>query len=142
MAGSLSWSAYPVHATVCDVFETVEDLASAVTAVLSPDGPLATLTRTLTDALDSVWAEFFGAATLPGGTNWNAYSHEQLYRMLAMHLAMRLRDAAGPAGLTGEVSAADAELASYHRALRDTVNRYQDGDSEVAWQFTDEATAR
>lgn len=58
----------------------------------------------------------------------------------AMHLAMRLREAAGATGLTGEVSAADAELASYHRALRATVKRYQDGDSEVAWQFTDEET--
>jgi len=55
----------------------------------------------------------------------------------ALHLAMRLREAAGPAGLTGEVSAADAELASYHRALRDTVNRYQDGENEIAWKFTD-----
>jgi hypothetical protein len=59
----------------------------------------------------------------------------------AMHLAARLREAAGPAGLTGEVSAADAELASYHQALRATVNRYQDGDREVAWRFTDEGTA-
>jgi hypothetical protein len=60
----------------------------------------------------------------------------------AMYLASRLCEAAGPAGLAGEVSAADAELASYHRALRDTVNRYQDGDSEVAWQFSNEKTAR
>lgn len=82
MAGSPSWSGTRVGATVGDVFETVEDLASTVTGVLSPDGPLATLTRTLTDVLDGVWAEFFGAATLPGGTNWNAYSHEELYRML------------------------------------------------------------
>lgn len=55
----------------------------------------------------------------------------------AMHLAMRLREAAGPTGLTGEVSAADSELTSYHEALHATVRRYQDGDSEVAWQFTD-----
>jgi len=55
----------------------------------------------------------------------------------ALHLAMRLREAAGPAGLTGEVSAADSELASYHRALRDTVDRYQDGDNEIAWKLTD-----
>jgi hypothetical protein len=55
----------------------------------------------------------------------------------ALHLAMRLREAAGPLGLTGEVSAADTELASYHRALQATVNRYQEGDSEVAWQLTD-----
>ena len=59
----------------------------------------------------------------------------------ATHLAVRLREAAGPAGLTGEVSAADAELASYHRALRATVNRYHDGDGEIAWRFTDEGTA-
>ncbi len=59
----------------------------------------------------------------------------------ALHLAARLREAAGPAGLTGEVTAADAELASYHRALRATVDRYQDGDREIAWQFTDEETA-
>jgi hypothetical protein len=64
------------------VFETGEDLASAVTSVLSPDGPLGTLAHTLTDALDSVWAEFFGSPTPPGGTNWNAYSHQQLYDML------------------------------------------------------------
>src|SRR6266540_2265688 len=68
--------------SICDVFETVEELASAVTGVLGPDGPLAQLTRTLTDALDGVWAEFFGSPTPPGGTNWNAYSHEQLYQML------------------------------------------------------------
>jgi hypothetical protein len=56
----------------------------------------------------------------------------------AMHLSARLREAAGPAGLTGEVGAADAELSSYHRALRDTVSQYQDGDSEIAWKFSDE----
>lgn len=60
----------------------------------------------------------------------------------ALHLAMRLREAAGPAGLTGEVTAADGELASYHRALRDTVASYEDGDREVAWQFKDEERSR
>ena len=59
----------------------------------------------------------------------------------AMHLALRLREAAGPDGLTGEVTAADAELASYHRALHATVSRYQDGDGEVAWRFTGEGSA-
>jgi hypothetical protein len=60
---------------------------------------------------------------------------------IAMHLSARLREAAGPAGLTGEVSAADTEIASYHRALRDTVNRYRDGDREVSWQLTDQEPA-
>lgn len=59
----------------------------------------------------------------------------------AAHLAMRLREAAGPAGLTGEVSAADTELASYHRALHATVNRYTDADREVTWRLTDGETA-
>ncbi|WP_156753541.1 hypothetical protein [Actinokineospora pegani] len=58
----------------------------------------------------------------------------------ALHLAARLREAAGPAGLTGEVSAADGELAGYHRALRDTVSRYQDGDREIAWRFNGQET--
>lgn len=60
----------------------------------------------------------------------------------ALHLAQRLREAAGPAGLTGEVSAAAAELTNYHQALRDTVNRYQDGDNEVSWQLTGEEPRR
>lgn len=64
------------------MFETVEDLTGAVMSVLSPDGPLGTLAKTLTDALDSVWAEFFASPTPPGATNWNAYSHDQLHRML------------------------------------------------------------
>jgi hypothetical protein len=55
----------------------------------------------------------------------------------ALHLALRLQQAAGPSGLTGEVSAADTELSSYHKALWTTVNRYQEGDNEVAWQLTD-----
>lgn len=82
MAGCRSWSRCPHPRHCLRVFVTVEDLASAVTAVLSPDGPLGTLTKTLTDALDSVWAEFFGSPTPPGGTNWNAYSHDELYQML------------------------------------------------------------
>ncbi len=56
---------------------------------------------------------------------------------IAMHLAQRLREAAGPAGLTGEVSAADTELTSYHQALRDAVNQYQDRDAEVTRRLTD-----
>jgi len=64
------------------VFETVDDLTSAVTAIVSPDGPLGTLSKSLTDALDSVWAAFFTSPAPPGGTNWNAYTHEQLYNML------------------------------------------------------------
>jgi hypothetical protein len=82
MSGPQTWSFGGVAVTLCDVFETVDDLTSAVTAIVSPDGPLGTLTKTLTDALDGVWAGFFSSPTPPGGTNWNAYTHEQLYNML------------------------------------------------------------
>jgi hypothetical protein len=82
VAGPKAWFSTGIHVKVLAVFETVEDLASAVTGVLSPDGPLSALTGTLTDALDGVWAAFFASPTPPGGTNWNAYTHEQLYQML------------------------------------------------------------
>ena len=53
----------------------------------------------------------------------------------AMHLAARLREAAGGTGLTGEVTAADAELNGFHAALRDTVTGYLDRESETAHTF-------
>lgn len=61
----------------------------------------------------------------------------------AVRLATRLRDAAGQSGLSGEVSAADAELDSFHRALRTTADRYREGDRDVAWTLgnTDDGTA-
>jgi hypothetical protein len=58
----------------------------------------------------------------------------------AMHLAPGRRGGGGRAGRPPRGRAPDAELASYHRALRATVDSYQDGDREVAWQFTDERT--
>jgi hypothetical protein len=64
------------------VYDTVKDLTSTVTSVLHPDGPYGALTKTLTDALDGVWAAFFASPIPPGGTNWNAYTHEQLFQML------------------------------------------------------------
>jgi hypothetical protein len=59
----------------------------------------------------------------------------------AMHLAARLLEAAGPAGLTGEVAAADTELASYHRALRAVVDRHQADEDAGTSRFTDQGTA-
>lgn len=113
MAGTKAWSVQAVRATVCAVFETVDDLANAVTSVLSPDGPLGTLAHTLTTALDSVWAEFFGAAATPGGTNWNAYSHEQLYTML-----WEEADVGDVSAVAGEWGRHSTELTDYADALR------------------------
>lgn len=89
------------------MFETVEDLVGVVTGLVSPDGPLGTLALTLTDALDSVWAAFFGASTVSGGTNWNAYSHQQLYDMIWKGADV------------GEVSAVAAEWGRHSVALAD-----------------------
>lgn len=58
----------------------------------------------------------------------------------ALHLAARLREVAGPSGLTGEVSAADTELTSYHQALREVVERYRNNDTEIAWRLNNEGT--
>ena len=49
----------------------------------------------------------------------------------AMLLAMRLREAAGRAGLTGQVSAADQELDSFQQALSKTVSGYHGTDSHA-----------
>ncbi|WP_236808872.1 hypothetical protein [Amycolatopsis albispora] len=48
----------------------------------------------------------------------------------ALHLAMRLREAAGESGLSGEVTAADGRLNDYHRALHATVDRYTEAEAD------------
>lgn len=53
----------------------------------------------------------------------------------ALHLAARLREAAGREGLTGEVGATNTELHSYHRALKETISSYLDADSDAAGGF-------
>ncbi|RZS44247.1 hypothetical protein EV193_101122 [Herbihabitans rhizosphaerae] len=53
----------------------------------------------------------------------------------AMHLALRLREAAGRAGLTGHVTAADEELGSFQQALSQTLRTYVGNDSSAATKF-------
>ena len=59
----------------------------------------------------------------------------------ALQLTKRLLEAAGPAGLTGEVTAADAELASYHKALRAAVEGHVADEDAGAVRFSGEGTA-
>ncbi|GAB1516104.1 hypothetical protein [Actinophytocola sp. KF-1] len=67
-----------------DFLDTVAGgIENAVGAVLAPvadtaGGAAATLRRELT----RTWHGVFGSPTMPGGTNWNAYSHEELYAMV------------------------------------------------------------
>lgn len=53
----------------------------------------------------------------------------------AMHLAMRLRAAAGQSGLTGDVTAASTELAGFHRALRESLTSYLTCEADIAAAF-------
>ncbi|GLZ31807.1 hypothetical protein Lesp02_39950 [Lentzea sp. NBRC 105346] len=50
----------------------------------------------------------------------------------AQHLALRLREAAGRSGLSGEVGTATTELHSYHRALAETIASYLDVEERLS----------
>jgi hypothetical protein len=49
----------------------------------------------------------------------------------AVHLAMRLREAAGRSGLAGEVEATQREVESFHRTLSDARDSYADRESDA-----------
>ncbi|WP_020667463.1 hypothetical protein [Amycolatopsis nigrescens] len=53
----------------------------------------------------------------------------------ALHLAVRLCEAAGRAGLTGDVSAAGNDLGDFHRALKASVDRYLEREADIAQTF-------
>lgn len=53
----------------------------------------------------------------------------------ALHLAMRLREAAGQAGLAGDIGAADTELRDFHQTLRTNIANYLDSEGCVADSF-------
>lgn len=49
----------------------------------------------------------------------------------ALHLAARLREAAGESGLTGEISAAHTDLTIAHTALNDSLAQYLHAEERV-----------
>ena len=49
----------------------------------------------------------------------------------ALHLAAQLQEAAGRSGLAGAISAADAELGSFHRTLRAAIANYVHSEADV-----------
>jgi hypothetical protein len=92
----------------------VEGLADAVTAALDRDGPLGALAHPVLDALQGVWETFMGSPVPTSGTNWHAYTHEQLHRML-WHDA----DVADVSAIAAEWGRHGSELASHADTLRD-----------------------
>jgi hypothetical protein len=90
------------------------------------------------DELETRVAALIAVATATGELVASASRLAERLPMLgtappAVHLAQRLRDAAGATGLTGEVSAAEAELKSFHEALSATLAAYRDGESDIRW---------
>ncbi|HEY4459961.1 MAG TPA: hypothetical protein VGN81_36960 [Pseudonocardiaceae bacterium] len=60
----------------------VEGLADAATAALAKAGPVGAVAQPVVNILRDVWEGYFGVPIPPGSTNWNAYTHQQLYNML------------------------------------------------------------
>ncbi|KAA5826035.1 hypothetical protein ABT337_26110 [Saccharopolyspora hirsuta] len=85
----------------------VQDLAAAATSALAQAGPAGALMVPVVDALRNVWEGYFGSPIPPDGTNWNAYSHEELYQMLWQHADV------------GEVSSMAAEWGQHSTELAD-----------------------
>lgn len=67
-----------------DFLDTVTGgIDNAVGAVLAPVADTAgAAAATLRRELTQTWHGVFGSPTMPGGTNWNAYSHEELFAMV------------------------------------------------------------
>lgn len=49
----------------------------------------------------------------------------------ALHLAARLREAAGESGLTGQITAVHTDLTSAHTALRENVAQYRRAEEQI-----------
>jgi hypothetical protein len=60
----------------------VEGLAGAATSALDQAGPAGALAQPVVGLLRNVWEGYFGVPIPQGSTNWNAYTHQQLYDML------------------------------------------------------------
>jgi hypothetical protein len=91
----------------------VEGLADAVTSGLDRAGPAGAVARPVVSALRNVWEGYFGAPVPPGGTNWNAYSHQQLYQMVWDHA-----DVGDVSTVAAEWQRHGSEMSSHAETLR------------------------
>jgi len=85
----------------------VENLANTATSALDQAGPIGALAEPVVGALRNVWEGYFGVPIPAGTTNWNAYTHEQLYQMLWQQADV------------GEVSSVAAEWGRHSTELAD-----------------------
>ncbi|RZS44248.1 hypothetical protein EV193_101123 [Herbihabitans rhizosphaerae] len=65
------------------VGQGIDTAVSAVVSITRDLGiPIAAFDGPITDVLQNIWEGFFGSPIPPGGYNWNAHSHEELFSML------------------------------------------------------------
>ncbi|WP_406692223.1 hypothetical protein REH65_10035 [Saccharopolyspora sp. ID03-671] len=108
----------------------VQDLARATTSVLDQAGPAGEVGKPVVRALTNVWEGYFGAPIPPEGTNWNAYTHEQLYAMVWENA-----DAADATGIADEWGRHSTELAGHADAMhrqRSTMQQHWTSESADA----------
>lgn len=105
----------------------VQDLARASTSVLDQAGPAGEVGKPVVRTLTNVWEGYFGSPIPPEGTNWNAYTHEQLYAMLWDNA-----DAADVTGVADEWGRHSAELAGHADAMQRQRSAMQDHWSSVS----------
>ena len=91
----------------------VEQLAGAAVSTLDKAGPVGDLAKPIVDALHNVWQGYFGAPVPPGGTNWNAYTHEQMYQMLWQNA-----DVGDVSSVAAEWGRHGSELTEHGQSLR------------------------
>ncbi|GAA0535638.1 hypothetical protein GCM10011581_24890 [Saccharopolyspora subtropica] len=107
----------------------VQELARAATSALDQAGPGGALLQPVVDALRDVWEGYFGSPIPPGGTNWNAYTHEQLYQMLWQNADV------------GDVSTMAAEWGRHSTELSDRADAMRQQRSAMQANWSSEAGA-
>lgn len=98
----------------------VQDLAAAATSALAQAGPGGALMVPVVDALRNVWEGYFGSPIPPEGTNWNAYSHEELHQMLWQNA-----DVGDVSSMAAEWGQHRTELADHAESMRHERNAMQ-----------------
>jgi hypothetical protein len=106
------------------VTKTVEGIGKAVKAVTAPIGAAA---NKVANAIVNVWQGFFGSPTDPGGTNWNAYSHRELYEML--HTDASATQVGHQSTLTNTMANSAQDCAKQVQRKQENVPNYWRGDA-------------
>jgi hypothetical protein len=102
----------------------VENLAGAATSGLGQAGPAGALAQPVVGLLRNVWEGYFGVPIPPGTTNWNAYSHQQLYDMVWQNSDV------------GDVSSMADEWGRHSNELADNANTLHTQQSALRENWT------